>query len=76
MISRVPFVLGVAAEVPADTLADFIAYAKRFGYHKLSAFAKVGPSLHNVKKLGMTELEVKRNFYNTGDTYVLCAMDL
>ena len=57
-------------------LAEFITYAKRFGYHKLSAFAKVGPSLHNVKKLGMTELEVKKNFYDTGDTYVLCAMDL
>src|SRR4249919_654545 len=28
LVSRVPFVLGVAAAVPANTLSEFIAYAK------------------------------------------------
>lgn len=50
MVSRVPFVLGVAASVPANTLSEFIAYAKaRPG--KLNFGAAMGTPPHLIGEL-------------------------
>ncbi len=50
LVSRVPFVLGVAATIPATTLAEFIAYAKaRPG--QLNFGASIGTPPHLVGEL-------------------------
>jgi tripartite-type tricarboxylate transporter receptor subunit TctC len=50
LVSRVPFVLGVAATVPVSTLAEFIAYAKA-NPGKLNFGATVGTPPHLVGEL-------------------------
>ena len=50
LVSRVPFVLGVAAPVPAHTLAEFIAYAKA-NPGKLNFGATIGTPPHLVGEL-------------------------
>jgi tripartite-type tricarboxylate transporter receptor subunit TctC len=50
LVSRVPFVLGVAAPVPARTLAEFIAYAKA-NPGKLNFGATMGTPPHLVGEL-------------------------
>ena len=50
LVSRVPFVLGVAATVPAGTLRDFIAYAKA-NPGQLNFGATVGTPPHLVGEL-------------------------
>jgi len=50
LVSRVPFVLGVAAAVPANTLSEFIAYAKA-NPGKLNFGATIGTPPHLVGEL-------------------------
>jgi tripartite-type tricarboxylate transporter receptor subunit TctC len=50
MVSRVPFVLGIAASVPANTLSELIAYAKAHP-GKLNFGAAVGTPPHLVGEL-------------------------
>ena len=50
LVSRVPFVLGVAAGVPANTLGEFIAYAKA-NPGKLNFGATIGTPPHLVGEL-------------------------
>jgi tripartite-type tricarboxylate transporter receptor subunit TctC len=50
LVSRVPFVLGVAAAVPADTLVDFIAYARAHP-GQLNFGATIGTPPHLVGEL-------------------------
>ena len=50
LVSRVPFVLGVAAAVPANTLGEFIAYAKA-NPGKLNFGATIGTPPHLVGEL-------------------------
>jgi tripartite-type tricarboxylate transporter receptor subunit TctC len=50
LVSRVPFVLGVAAAVPVDTLADFIAYARAHP-GQLNFGATIGTPPHLVGEL-------------------------
>lgn len=57
-------------------LKDFIEKAQAGGYSTLTVFAKIGPSLKNLQKLGGRQLKVFENFYNTGETYIFCSMDL
>ena len=50
LVSRVPFVLGIAPTVPANTLAEFIAYAKA-NPGKLNFGAGIGTPPHLVGEL-------------------------
>jgi tripartite-type tricarboxylate transporter receptor subunit TctC len=50
LVSRVPFVLGIAAAVPADTLAEFIAYARAHP-GQLNFGATIGTPPHLVGEL-------------------------
>jgi tripartite-type tricarboxylate transporter receptor subunit TctC len=50
MVSRVPFVLGIAASVPANTLSEFIAYAKAHP-GKLNFGAAMGTPPHLIGEL-------------------------
>ena len=50
LVSRVPFVLGIAATVPASTLAEFIAYAKA-NPGRLNFGAAIGTPPHLVGEL-------------------------
>jgi tripartite-type tricarboxylate transporter receptor subunit TctC len=51
LVSRVPFVLGIAAALPAGTLAEFIAYAKA-NPGRLNFGAGIGTPPHHRQQFG------------------------
>ncbi len=57
-------------------LKDFVDKAQGGGYRTLTVFAKLGPSVKNLQKLGALRLKVFEDFYDTGETYIFCSMDL
>ena len=57
-------------------LKDFAAKAQAGGYHAITVFAKLGPSVRNLQKLGARRQKVFEDFYETGETYIFCSMEL
>lgn len=57
-------------------LKDFVQKSQTQGYRTLTVFAKIGPSVKNLQKLGARPMKVFEDFYGTGDTYIFCALDL
>ena len=57
-------------------LTDFVEKAQSRGYRTLTVFAKRGPSLKNLQKIGARRMKIFENFYGTGETYTFCAMEL
>ena len=55
---------------------DFVRVAQSLGYKKLSSFVRSGPALRNAQKTGAKVIGERKNFYGTGDTYYLTALDL
>ena len=57
-------------------LSRFIEEAKSRGYNKLEGHFRNGSSLSVAKKLGADEVEVFPNWFETGEAYTHCKLDL
>ena len=56
--------------------SDFVTQAKVHKYDMLTGCAREGPSLKNVRKFPIREIEARINYYKTGETYIFFALNL
>ena len=57
-------------------MSEFIRSAKEKGYTKLAGHFRLGSSLNLIKKFGAKEVLSFSNWEESGETYVLCVLDL